>query len=140
MPLYVLAILVVTGVALIVAVVHFAGGSAAVEPIDEQSALDRFALDFPNCEIERVVVSSDREAALLFLKGARETGLVQRMGRRSLTRMLTAEMLKNVDESDAGLRLHLKDFTLPSTELHFFERSEFGNVKKRLEQILENAT
>ena len=86
MNLPILVLIVVVGIALVVAAVHFSGGSALARIDDERQAIARFNADFPEDEIEQVWRAENGMTAVLsFRSGA---GIVRAVGDKLITRRL----------------------------------------------------
>jgi len=110
MSLPVLVVLVVFGIALSVAAVHFTGGTATAKLDGADHALARFAEDFPDEKPGIVRLTADSHAAFLDL-GPRGVGIVQSIGDCFLTRIVTPhDILALAREGDA-VSLRLNDFT-----------------------------
>jgi len=107
----ILAVMVVFGISLAVAAVHFTGGSRIARLADARAALERFTVDFPDLCPGATYLTADGRAAFLDL-GQGRTGVVQVIGDRFLTRIVTpADVdLANLEESKV-LSLRFKDFT-----------------------------
>lgn len=111
MSLAILVPLVVLGVALIVAAVHFSGlsrPSRVPDSVDELAAL--FALDYPLERVSGASVDKARQIAFLMLESGR-TGVIQAFGDRYVTRLLTPADLASVATSGPALMLKTLDFT-----------------------------
>ena len=107
----ILAVMVVFGISLAVAAVHFTGGSRTARLADARAALERFTVDFPDLRPGATYLTTDGGAAFLDL-GQGRTGVVQVIGDRFLTRIVTpADVdLASLVESKV-LSLRFKDFT-----------------------------
>ncbi len=134
MPLHVLAILVVFGLAAIIGVVHFSGGSKDVLPLSVASAMARFVIDFPEFKISDGIASEDGKCVLLLSENSDRAGLVVQMGCKSLTRLVSTETLSGIVLDDSGLEIALRDFTLPLVQL----KSDQVDEIHRAEDYLDN--
>lgn len=107
----VLVVMVVVGISMAVAAVHFTGGSRAARLIDARQALDRFAEDFPDLRPETVQLTENGDTAFIELADG-HMGIVRAIGDRFLTRVVTPDEIE-LAKLDGGnvLTLHLKDFT-----------------------------
>lgn len=107
----VLVVMVVVGISMAVAAVHFTGGSRTAGLADARQALDRFVVDFPDLNPRAIQLTENGNTAFLELADGR-TGIVHAIGDRFLTRVVTpAEIeLAGLDDSKV-LTLRLKDFT-----------------------------
>jgi hypothetical protein len=86
MSLPLLVIIVVTGISLVVAAVHYSGGSAVLRIDSERQVIDRFNADFPEDKIEQVWRAEDAMTAVLaFERGA---GIVRAIGDKLITRRI----------------------------------------------------
>jgi hypothetical protein len=87
MSLAILVPMVIAGVTLIVALIHWSGLSTRAEIASASVARERFLLDYPKAGIFRVDLTADGRAAFLAL-GDGTTGLVETFGDRMVTEML----------------------------------------------------
>ncbi|MEX0346478.1 MAG: hypothetical protein AB3N20_16255 [Rhizobiaceae bacterium] len=124
MSLMILAVLVVIGVGGVVLAIHLAGGTVTVVLESEKTAIDRFADDFPEAEIHRTIISSNRQTAILAL-GDGSAGVVHAIGDRFLTRHLS-EVGPYVaqPEGDAILSLKLDDISWRGARIEFDSQSD----------------
>jgi hypothetical protein len=86
MSLPLLVFIVVTGISLVVAAVHFTGGSAVLRIGSDEQAIARFEADFPEDKIERVWRAEDGMAAVLSFKAG--AGIVSAIGDKLITRRI----------------------------------------------------
>lgn len=127
-----LAALVVVGVGLIVAAIHFTGGSRGASIASEEQVRARFAADYPNVQISGVVVTADRRSALLETADGR-TGLVHAVGAKFLTRLLGPRDVAVVrPEGDTVLTVRFWDFTFPSARFVFSSPAETARAEALL--------
>lgn len=127
-----LAALVVVGVGLIVAAIHFTGGSRAASIASADQARARFAADYPNIQITAVVVTADRRSALLETADGR-AGLVHAVGAKFLTRLLTQRDVAAVrSEADNVLSVRFWDFTFPRARFAFAGPAEAARAEALL--------
>lgn len=111
MSLPVLVAIVVFGIALLVAAVHFTGGSRKARLADARQARDRFAQDYPDEQAVSVRLTSDSQTAFLEL-GRGRLGIVQAIGDCFLTRLVIPEDVAVLTAADAhAINLRLADFT-----------------------------
>lgn len=107
----ILAVMVVFGITLAVAAVHFTGGSRLARLADAGAALERFAVDFPDLKPAATHLTTDGGTAFLDL-GQGRTGVVQVIGDRFLTRIVTPADIDFADlEQGEALALRFRDFT-----------------------------
>ena len=114
MPLHILALLVIVGLAAIISAIHFSGGSRAVAPMTAEQAMQRFCEDHQMTHMTECILAEDGRSAIVFSDLAQEVGLVLQLGDKLVTRKLSADLLSQVDDSPDGLALKLNDFTLPT--------------------------
>lgn len=117
MPLQILVPLIVVGLVAVLAAVHFSGGSTPPPPMDDEAAAQRYLEDYPNDRVTEIIFDAHRQVAVLVLDRDGEIGLVQRIGKHSLTRRLTRTNLVSMKQVDGRLELVLRDFTLPKLKL-----------------------
>ncbi|MBZ9846395.1 hypothetical protein LB565_00055 [Mesorhizobium sp. CA14] len=110
MSLPVLVVLVVFGIALSVAAVHFTGGTTTATLAGADQALARFAEDFPDERPGAVRLTADNRAAFLEL-GPRRCGIVQSIGDCFLTRVVTPHDILALAREGNVVSLRLNDFT-----------------------------
>jgi hypothetical protein len=131
MPLPLLVVIVVVGIAAVVFAVHMTGGSRSVTLRDEAAARERFAVDHPEIAVTRVWLTADRTAAVLDLGGG-TAGLVHAIGGKFLTRIVGAEDLAGAPRASGDrLALRLRDFTWPGAVLNF-DRSDDASAVEAL--------
>ena len=112
MQLWQLGLLVGFGVALIVWLVHLSGGSRKAVLADAQTAIARFAEDFPTLAPTNAVLTKSGDAAFLALPDGK-TGLVHALGDGFLTRILEPAVMAGVKADANRLSLRIADFTFP---------------------------
>lgn len=107
----VLGVMVVVGISMAVAAVHFTGGSRTTRLADARQALNRFAVDFPDLRPGAVWLTENGDTAFLELADGR-IGIVHSIGDRFLTRIVTPVEIERAKlDHNNVLTLHLKDFT-----------------------------
>lgn len=111
MPLYILAPMVVVGLALVIGCGYLLDRKKSRKPLDEAGFRKRFARDFPNEEVDEIILASDGLSALLRLASAGKVGLVFQMGQNQSTRLLEPGSVQHISQTAAGLELVLKDFS-----------------------------
>ena len=119
MSLPVLVAIVVLGIALSVAAVHFTGGSKTATLAGADQALCRFAEDFPDEVAIAIRLTADAKTAFLDL-GRGRIGIVHSIGDCFLTRIVTAGdvAVSNSDETNTIL-MRLTDFTWKGGRFRF---------------------
>ncbi len=135
MPLSILAILVVFGVCLIVGIAHLLSGMTSRTFETEQAVKKRFAIDFPGFEPVDVVLSTDHKSALLFSDRKSEAGLVISIGAHSLTRLLSSQAIRSLNNDDGKIMLGLNDMTLPLAEIVLEDKMLTDNSMMKLATI-----
>ncbi|CAN7463343.1 hypothetical protein [Mesorhizobium sp. LjNodule214] len=135
MSLPVLVALVVFGIALSVAAVHFTGGTKTATLAGSDQALSRFAEDFPDEVATTVRLTADARTAFLDLRNGR-TGIVQSIGDCFLTRIVTASDIVALDVNDSGaISLKLADFTWKGGRFAFADRADTEAVAAALRNL-----
>jgi hypothetical protein len=133
MSLPILVIMVVVGIAAIVAAVHFNGGTRAAVLADADAARWRFAADYPGEIVHEVQMAADGRSAFLRLGGG-GTGLVHGIGAHQLTRTLGAGDILRVERAGPnGIALALADFTFAGGEYRFASQAGADAVLDMLE-------
>lgn len=119
MSLPVLAALVVIGVGMIVAAIHFTGGSRGASIEKPEDARERFAIDYPNMAIVRTHVTLDRRSAFLETADG-DMGLVHAVGARFLTRLYRPADVASLRRSgETAILIRFSDFTFPGARFEF---------------------
>ena len=135
MPLHILAILVVVGLTVIIAAVHFSGGSRAIAPLTAEQAMQRFKQDHQTFDLADCHVSDDGRTALVFAKDPNQGGLVLQMGDKLVTRKLDQGLVSALVRTDDGIQLALKDFTLPKVSISLAKEHERNVLADRLRPL-----
>ncbi|MDX8440739.1 hypothetical protein [Mesorhizobium australafricanum] len=141
MSLPVLVVLVVFGIALSVAAVHFTGGTTTATLATADQALARFAEDFPDEKPSAVRLTSDRHAAFLEL-GPQRCGIVQSIGDCFLTRIVAPHDILALAREGNVVSLKLNDFTWKGGQFVFADEAGAVAVAEALQgqdQIREAA-
>lgn len=132
MSLPVLVAIVAIGIALVVAAVHFTGGTKTAVLGGEAEARQRFADDFPDEQVGDVRLTQARRSAFLRLRDGR-TGVVQGIGGRFLTRIVTpAELVQVWRPDSATVSIRFRDFTWPGGNFRFEDEAEALAVMEML--------
>lgn len=120
MPLPMLVAIVAGGIALVVLLVHLTGGSRVAAIEGEEQARARFAIDYPEVETVRCILSADRRDAVLELADG-HVGLVHAIGSNYLTRFVSrGEMTAQVSDTETGVvNLMTRDLTWPRAHMIF---------------------
>lgn len=129
MPLELLATLVPLGIALVVLVVKFSGLSYSATLQDEKHTITQFLLDFPS-EVPTgdVLISTDAKAAFLTLSNTSTIALVEAIGDRFLTRIVSPSDIKNIQMSAGQLKVHFRDFTHPHATYDFAQKVDAERI------------
>ncbi|MBV7408340.1 hypothetical protein [Maritimibacter sp. DP1N21-5] len=110
MPLGLLAVIVVVGLAAIFAVLYFAGLTRAME-LTEATARHEFIADNPPLTPESITLAASRQAALIEAQGLH---LLWVMGADVATHRLLGAIPV---ETPAGLSVHIADYAAPRVSL-----------------------
>jgi hypothetical protein len=127
MSLPVLIVLVAVGISLVVAAVHFTGGSKVAVIDDESHARRIFSLDFPDETPTEVMITADRHSAFLSLSG-RRVGMVQSFGDGFFTRIATARDIAAIALRGQALSIRFRDFTWTGGFFRFAEDGPAARV------------
>jgi type II secretory pathway pseudopilin PulG len=139
MSLPVLVAIVVFGIALSVAAVHFTGGSRKARLADAQQARDRFAQDYPDERATAVRLTSDGQSAFLEFGNGR-LGIVQAIGDCFLTRLVAPDDVAVLAAADANtITLRLADFTWKGGRFTFADAADAKSVLDLLQPRLPNS-
>lgn len=129
MSLPVLAILVIAGVALVVAAVHLSGGGARAVLASEAQALARFREDYPEASPEIILLTDDGLAAVLKL--GVESGLVASFGDKFLTRWL-AQGEASCRRNGSTLIIGLQDYSWRGVTLRLRSEEDADSCREIL--------
>ncbi|WP_366014873.1 hypothetical protein [Mesorhizobium sp.] len=134
-----LVAIVVFGIALSVAAVHFTGGSRKARLADAQQARDRFAQDYPDEQATSVRLTSDGQTAFLEL-GRGCLGIVQAIGDCFLTRLVTGDDVAVLAAADAhAITLRLADFTWKGGHFTFADAADAKSIVDMLQPQVLNS-
>lgn len=132
MSLPLLVAIVVVGIALCVVAVHLTGGSRPATFAAVEDAARRFGEDFPDETIRTIRLTSDKRTAFLELDGNR-TGIVQAIGDRFLTRIVTQQDISAATVERGILSIRFKDFTWSGGRFTFADAGDAGRVIQALQ-------
>ncbi|RVC48013.1 MAG: hypothetical protein EOS65_20915 [Mesorhizobium sp.] len=133
MSLPILVALVVFGIALSVAAVHFTGGTTTATLTGTDQALQRFAEDFPDEKPAVVRLTADRRAAFLELGPAR-AGIVSSIGDCFLTRIVTPrDILALTVDDQLSISIRPNDFTWQGGRFAFADEADAKAVAAALQ-------
>lgn len=138
MSLPVLVAIVVVGISLCVAAVHFTGGSKWATFAGVDDALRHFHQDFPDESVRKVRLTADRRTAFMELDAGR-TGIVQTFGDGFLTRIVTApEVVSAALAGPDAVSIRFRDFTWTGGRFAFADAHDASAVLQAL-QLAESA-
>lgn len=121
MSLAVLVALVAIGVSLVIAAVHFSGGSKRAVIRDSAHARQLFGRDYPDIPTSGADLTTDRENAFLLLP-AGAVGIVHVVGDGYLTRLVSVADVASLQlRQPATLSLRFRDFTWTGGHFTFAE-------------------
>jgi len=107
----ILVAIVVVGIALTVAAVHFTGGSKVSAIADASHVRQLFFADFPDAQPGRVEITVDRHSAFLELPGG-QVGIVQSFGDGFFTRIVSAGDIAQIRlREPATVSIRFRDFS-----------------------------
>jgi hypothetical protein len=139
MSLPLLVVIVVAGIAAIVAAVHFSGGSKPARLAGEAEAIAAFTRDYPDHVPRGAILTASGDAALMPL-GEGAFGLVAMFGSHSLTRLVgTGDLATPPVLTETRLILRLRDVTLPRLDLEFAD-AETADAASRAVASVTGAT
>ncbi len=133
MPLWLLVVLVVGGIGMTVLAVHVTGGTVMARLADERQARERYIQDFPEDQIETVVLDADGRNAVLALAGG-AAGIIHAFGDRFLTRRLVGDGVVVASGDSRALTVTLDDFTCPALSMRFCDDESFDTAHAALER------
>lgn len=122
MSLPVLVVLVVFGIALSVAAVHFTGGTITATLAGADQAVARFAEDFPDERPQAVWLTADRHSAFLEL-GRQRCAIVQSIGDCFLTRIVAPHDVSALAREGNAVSFRLNDFTWKGGKFAFADET-----------------
>ncbi len=139
MPLELFAVLVPAGIAIIVLIVRFWGLSHAATLTDIAHVQKIFLTDFedihPN---DDCIICDDNRAAFLNLEIGKSIGLVEVMGDRYITRVLSDRDIREVSCDKApNMIINYSDFTHPSGGYKFATDDDFKTVAQWIKALKE---
>lgn len=119
MPLEILAVMVVAGIALVVAMVSLSGLSHPVRIDGPAHARDLLSRDCPDIAPRQAVLAADGRTAL-FDCGAGGVAMVMAFGSRFVTRRIAPTALKRVArEDERTVTLTFPDIAIPALRIVF---------------------
>ena len=138
MPLEILGPLVIAGIAFVVVLVRLTVNHQPRLLTNSAMAQKRFLMDYPKADFDgNWLISDDREVAMSRLaEPPNALALVEVMGSKHLTRLLTARDLKSVSEQGDDLMIELDDFTLPAIRVKMQEFEIRETARQLCQSIL----
>ncbi len=133
MSLWITLIIVVVGIAGIIALVHFTGGSARVRLESKAEVLEMWNSEFPDHPALGALLEPSGFAALIDL-GDNGTGLLWAMGNKAAGRVLTTGSLK---QDGVILRVRLPDITAPHVDIEIEDKLVRRIWAETLKTVLE---
>ena len=139
MSLPLLVAIVVIGISLAVAAVHFTGGSKVAQIAGADEARRIFALDFPDERPYATEITSDRQSAFLSLPGGR-TGIVQSFGDGYFTRIASPADVAALNlRPPATVSVRFRDFTWTGGHFSFADAAVAAAVARALDPVHEQS-
>ena len=134
MPLSMLIVIVIIGLAVVIGAVHVFGGERAAA-LDEHAVRDIWRYEFGEESTVEAVVSDDRTTG--FLKVADNAiGLVRQMGAHHIVRRLDAGSVNSVQITGRRINLNLTETTLPRLQISIDDDSKRAEVIAMLENLI----
>ena len=132
MSLPVLVAIVVLGIALAVAAVHFSGGGKRAVIASDDEALRRFLLDFPAENAHSVSLTLDGNAAFISLYGS-GVGVVGVIGDKFVTRIVSPADVKSLALDNNTVSIRFRDFTWSGGSFSFASAAAAGELAEALD-------
>jgi hypothetical protein len=111
-------------------------GSSGLDPkLDEASVIQRFQTDFPEIIVSGVLLSEDDKTAICLIDSDTDFGFVAPLGQYHLTRIVTPDMIKSWQVSDASIELRLRDFTLKRLSITMKDEQSSKSLIKLLQRV-----
>jgi len=133
MSLWITLIIVAVGIAGIIALVHFTGGSARVRLESKAEVLEMWNSEFPDHPALGALLEPSGFAALIDLED-NGTGLLWAMGNKAAGRVLTTGSLK---QDGVILRVRLPDITAPHVDIEIEDKLVRRIWAETLKTVLE---
>ena len=129
MTLQLLVFIVVTGILLVVAAVHFTGGGETARIESEQRAVSRFNADFPEDKIINVWRAEDGATAILAFNGG--AGIIRVIGDKLITRRIPDHSVA-VSRKGRELALSLNERIWRGCVVHLTNEAEAAECEAAL--------
>jgi hypothetical protein len=134
----ILVAIVVFGIALTVAAVHFTGGSKVATVADAEHARQLFFADHPDAQPSRVEITVDRHSAFLELPGGR-IGIIQSFGDGFFTRIVSSSDIARIRlREPATLSIRFRDFSWTGGHFTFAAESMARSFHAALDPAAES--
>lgn len=127
MPLSVLVPMILIGLPLVIGLVWFTSRNQARDLLDAETAMNRFTEDFPNSVVQKVWISDNGTDAILRLSEPMRFGLVHRVGKNHLTRLVEKQDIRDMNVGSGAVEFRLWDFTFVG--LRFVAASEDDSIE-----------
>ena len=131
MPLTILVPMILVALPLIIVTVYLVGNRKPRPKLNEQFACERFNLDFPGTDCQRVFVDDPGKTALIAQDGVM-IGLVTEIGQNFITRKLDKRIIKSVKETGDGIDLWFHDFTLKHVRMDIANAEVRAMISERM--------
>lgn len=140
MTLEVLAVMVVIGLPLVIGAVYLFGTNTPDISFDSDAIVGRLREDYPKIDPQMVIFDSASNGALIIQMSNEPVGLVWRMGRKYLTRLLDKETLVSYQISGPILTLKLKELTLRKVSLMIDDDDDITSLRLALDGVLQRGS
>lgn len=128
MSIGLLVMVVVLGIGLVVAAVHYSGGSRKTDNRDPGTAILEFGRAYPTEAIRSVILTDDGDTAFLRLADGR-TGFLQSMGKHYVARIIDPAYVRATPlEQGHGMTLLFRESTLKGGDYRFRSDKDAAEV------------
>lgn len=128
MSIGLLVMIVAIGIGLVVAAVHYSGGSLKADDRDPGTAILEFGRAYPTEAIRSVILTADGNAAFLRLADGR-TGFLQTMGKHYVARIIDpAYVVAMPLDEGHGMNLRFRESTLKGGDYRFRSAKDAAEV------------
>jgi len=132
----ILAAMVAIGLPLVIGAVYFFGNNSPEHEFDSKETIRRLQEDFPDFSPQLVVFDSAGKGALVVQKTGEPLGLVWRMGRKYLTRMLDSETLISYQLNEPMLNLKLREISLRNINIMVDDEDDLISLRIALDAVI----
>lgn len=140
MTLEVLAVMVVIGLPLVIGAVYLFGTNTPDISFDSDAIVGRLREDYPQIDPQMVIFDSAGNGALIIQRNNEPVGLVWRMGRKYLTRLLDKETLVSYKINGPILTLKLKELTVRKVSLMIDDDDDITSLRLALDGVLHRGS